>query len=757
MVESSTPETAAPSAEPAGVKKVEARHRMALLLILLFHAALACWMAFPRGPYDIYFYDENYNMENVVRLVETHRLEPANGWYSLLSYLPQGLVAVAMDEVHQRTGHPWMQVIDPEAKAPRVATYNVFIASRLLGIAYGCVSLFLIFWLGRRLFSPAAGVLAALATAVSPWQIRSSVEFKPDSLLLASTLLVIVLLVRFLEQPSLGRLLWAGAGLGFTASVKLNGGFIGPVVVLAGIAGAIVAEPRGGRPALRRVLVWVGASMATAAAVFFATTPYLGMRLAYFDRLEKFYAQKGGSTTPHDVLQQMLADLPGPNFVGPLIWAMAIVGALLVVGRLFERGVPWSLRLSRFLLVAFPLIYGALIVLTLRYYKQNHLVQMPPSLALLAAAGLSTVAGLTDRWPRWLGRSMVFLATALFVAHSAWLAIRFSYQENVPYDWQVLNRRLSVAAPLDPPKVVIYEGSFETIPSFKVPREDGSASMPSVRWLDDLGQVGREALDLADVVVLREDIGGPQRTALIAALAGAVAPEALDPIDPHPLKIRGHGFLVVHHHWRQREDGGAPLACRNTEDQEVFHCRLPADFVPGEVASLHFGFWSKKGVGVAEILIGGEDGYEVEALASADLGRGRGWAAMSERFVVPGPGAPVLLRFEMPIEGPLDAVVPVTLSRWLPPENVKLDLPWPFKGGRKPPRPPASELPAAEPVTSPPPVEPPPVEPPPVEPPPPPVEPPPVEPPLADAVPDPAPADALPDPPGGGGGKGRQR
>ena len=695
------PAAAPPAATPgqAAGRRVRARHRVALVLILLFHGALAYWMAVLRGPYEPYFYDEKFNMENVVQIITTHWIEPANGWYSLLSYLPQALVGVAMDELHQHTGNEFFRAIDPNAQPPLFATYHLFMAARLVGIFYGSLSLLLVFWLGARLFSPATGVLAALALAVSPWMIRTSVEFKPDSLLMLTTLLATLFLVRFLEQPSLRRYLWVGFGLGLTTTAKLDGSFIGPLVALVGITGALLVEPRDPRAAVKRILLWGSTAAALAAAVFFATTPYFKLMLFYLGRIERFYGQRAGESTPKDVVVQALTDMPTAVFLGPVIWALTLLGLVVVLVRLFERGIPPALKFSRLLLVLYPLTAGTVLAFTMRYYKQNNLVQFLPCFALLAALGLTTLGSFSERLPRWFGRSLATLALLAFTAQAGWLALSFSFEENVPWDWQVLTEQLRLYAKLESPRVVIYEGTYETLPIYRFGRKDGAALWPSVRWLDDAGTVPRHRLDLADAVALRKDLGGPQRNALINTLAAAVPADAIVQIDPQPLRMRGHGFTVIFHQWRFRDDGVGELQCKSSDDPAVFLCRLPDDFLAGEVAAVHFAFPTKK-LGVADILIGGEEGEKVEALTTADLGEGKGWEAMSERFVVPGPKAEILLRFEKPIEGPLSDTVPVSLSRWIAPPDVKLELPRPVK--RPPPALPADpSAPPADPTAPP--------------------------------------------------------
>lgn len=665
-----SPETAGRAAAVPAFRPARARHRLALAAILLFHVALAVWMAAIRGPYDPYFYDENFNMENVAKLVATHEIAPANGWYSMVSYLVPALAGLAMDELHQRTGKPWLRAIDRSVPPPHPATYNLFLAARLIGIGYGCLSLWLVFSLGVRLFSPATGVLAAAALAVSPWTIRSSVEFKPDSLLLLTTLLAVLLLFRFLEAPSQRRFLWAAGGLGLATGAKLNGVFLAPLVAVACVGGALAVPPRGLRPALGRIARWGAAGAAVAAAVFLTCAPYLRVLLAYIDRNVRIYEQKAGASTGDDLLRQTLADLQTPVFFGPYIAALALAGAALVLAGLFDRRTSAALRLSRLLLVLFPLLYAVQMAFLLGYYKHNNLVLLLPFPALLAAAALTTLGGITERWPRWLGRGVAFLATVAFLAHCAWLALSFSHEENVPHTWQVASRRLGERPAW--PRVVIYEGPYETIPDYRGRRADDTLALPSVRWVDDAAQLERERLDLADVLVLRQDLRGPQRSSWLSGLAAELPPEALVEIEPWPLVARGPGYLLLFHEWRRRDLPPAAPSCAATDDPALFRCRLPKDFAAGEVASLHFVFGSKK-LGVAEIRVGAsgvsleEEGESLETLASADLGAGKGWEAMSERFVVPSPGAPFLLRFEKPVEPPLAESVPLTASRWDPP------------------------------------------------------------------------------------------
>jgi hypothetical protein len=133
-----------------------------------------------------------------------------------------------------------------------------------------------------------------------------------------------------------------------------------------------------------------------------------------------------------------------------------------------------------------------------------------------------------------------------------------------------------------------------------------------------------------------------------------------------PFVQRGVGYHLLEHRWTWRD--AAPLECGPTADATVFLCPLPADWPAGDVATVDLTFPNKR-IGAAEIAIGDE---RVEPLLAASLDRpGAGWQAISERFVLPAPGAEVRIRFEQPIEKTLaDAGIILGAARWLPPPAV---------------------------------------------------------------------------------------
>jgi 4-amino-4-deoxy-L-arabinose transferase-like glycosyltransferase len=93
--------------------------------------------------------------------------------------------------------------------------------SRALTALFDTGTVLLLFWLGRRLFNPAVGLLAAALLAVTVIHIQSAHFFIVDPYLAFFTLLALYLLVR--RPSSLPHLLLAGAAVGLAVGSKFAG------------------------------------------------------------------------------------------------------------------------------------------------------------------------------------------------------------------------------------------------------------------------------------------------------------------------------------------------------------------------------------------------------------------------------------------------------------------------------------------------------------------------------------------------------
>src|SRR5262249_702389 len=100
---------------------------------------------------------------------------------------------------------------------------------RLVGV-FGVLSVALVFFLGRKLAGTAAGLTAALFTAVSPVEVRTAHMIRPDVALEAFVLLAFLAFERI--SPRWRDDLVAGVALGAATAVKWTGVFLAPSYVL---------------------------------------------------------------------------------------------------------------------------------------------------------------------------------------------------------------------------------------------------------------------------------------------------------------------------------------------------------------------------------------------------------------------------------------------------------------------------------------------------------------------------------------------
>jgi mannosyltransferase len=116
---------------------------------------------------------------------------------------------------------------------------------RLLSVLPGVLSLPFMYVLGRRLFGPAAGLLAAALFAVNPCAIAGSQEARAYSFLVLAVIVSTLRFVRLIEAPSYRRAVVYGLAAGFTCYFHYFG-----VLVPAAHAVSLVAMPRASKGGL---------------------------------------------------------------------------------------------------------------------------------------------------------------------------------------------------------------------------------------------------------------------------------------------------------------------------------------------------------------------------------------------------------------------------------------------------------------------------------------------------------------------------
>jgi hypothetical protein len=283
-----------------------------------------------------------------------------------------------------------------------------FLLARLLSVALGTASVYLVYRLGRDAFGVAAGLLAALLLAVAPLHVAYSHMAVTDVTAVAFSLLALVLLHGAAREAQAGgvpdgagerravRLLLLGAAVaGLATSTKYN---LGLLVLPASVAGVYVCRgavarraAAGGRAALlwpRALILRVYVPML---AAFVLASPFVVLDAPAFVR--DFRRQN----------EIMSRGWLGFEHAGNGFWynvtpnLTGAVGVVLVV--LGAVGVVWALwRRTRFdLLVAPYVIVSFLAVGTWKELADRYLLPIVPLLLLLAAR---LCVELARRWPR---------------------------------------------------------------------------------------------------------------------------------------------------------------------------------------------------------------------------------------------------------------------------------------------------------------------------------------------------------------------
>lgn len=110
----------------------------------------------------------------------------------------------------------------------KIFGYTTFVA-RLYAAFLGLISIFLIYKLGKELYSKKVGIIAALLLCVNPFHLFYSQEARPYILLLIFTLLSFLYLVKFLKKVDLKNAVL----FGFFAGLMLLTHFFGIFVLIA--------------------------------------------------------------------------------------------------------------------------------------------------------------------------------------------------------------------------------------------------------------------------------------------------------------------------------------------------------------------------------------------------------------------------------------------------------------------------------------------------------------------------------------------
>jgi len=191
-------------------------------------------------------------------------------WPTLHAYLLAALYWV-WGRVGLLLGHypSWHAYLNPD---PDGYPADLVLIGRWLSAVLGALTIPVTWRLGERLGPRGAGLLAALFMAVSFGPVRDAHWALIEALLLLGIVGTLLLVVRALERPTLGRFALAGAALGLTASAKYSGVTLAAPIALA----VLLARRAEGRSVLgtlwdRRLIV----AAALVVAAFLAGSPFM--------------------------------------------------------------------------------------------------------------------------------------------------------------------------------------------------------------------------------------------------------------------------------------------------------------------------------------------------------------------------------------------------------------------------------------------------------------------------------------------------
>ncbi|MFN7963245.1 MAG: glycosyltransferase family 39 protein [Thermoanaerobaculia bacterium] len=597
-------------------------YRLGLLALVVAGLALRVWCG-AVGLDSSRNFDERFTLHNV-RAFLAGGWQPANGYYPSLSYLPQTALLAASQGLYRLSGWAPAAVLDASGEA---FTPTAYLLCRLLSALYGAASLALLARLGRRLYGPGAGLLAAAFLGAMPAHVMSSAQIKPDILVVLLTVWAADLALTASRAPTRRHYLAAGAVVGLALAAKYTGAAACLLLV------AVALGPGEGRG---RRFGWLLLAGLAALGTFALLNPFLPLLLSYLPVLAEIYHRKGAEAGGSHlaVLGLELRFLARHHTLAGAVFALASLAALAVSGlraRAAER------RRETLLVLASPLGYSLGYAAATTLFKGQNYLPVGAFTALAMGWGAAALArrlpaasggGPPARW-RW--------AVALPCLAVLWIpAWNLAYEETIPTVLERTAERLLAALEPIETRTVYLERQEEPL---RLTRGGlRAAAFP----LAKLSAASGQELDLADVELFpAASLAEP----FYRERAAALPPAALERIEARPFWARGEAMAVLFHPWRLLGPG-EELSLESGPRAGAF--RLPA--VPAaDVASFALELPVVPRERLARVA-----GEPVRLWLVQD--RGRKGLYQSARFR-PRPGP-----LELEIEEPLPAAPP--LLRW---------------------------------------------------------------------------------------------
>ena len=541
----------------------------ALAALLLASLALRMWDAGTDLDSSRYF-DEQFVLKNVTVLLTHGDFRPREAFYLSLSYLPQAAVLAASQALYRVTRYPPFSIYKLHGNGYSASAYWL---CRMLSVAYGVLSLWLLFLIGRRIYSPEVGLLAVAILSAFPRHLKGSVEIKPDILVLFLVVLTLYWSLGAAFRPRLARFLLAGFGVGLAVSAKYTG-----IAAAFPITAATVVNGRRDR----RQWGWLALAGLTSIATFVALNPFLGVVFEFIPRLVRGYAGAGViEKSNHWVVFERQIEFLIEHH-GPVIAAFVGLGVVWLLWRLVRptpedsaspspgeggregsgEGPGVRARLGTILVLSLLLGHSALHSLGMTLFRGQNYLPVVPASSLVAAWAMVELWRTLARRIRWLAWRPVAALLGIGAVAALYLQqARLVYDRVTPTNLAVANQALLGELQPFGLRHVVYEVGMGRL------QVGGKPRRPLVTRLDRLPDVSPAFLDRADVEIFPQSrLAGPRAGFYRDRLAHAPKGQA-QVFRSQPFRSRGEPAWVLNHPWsldgppvdlRVRRPEGAP-------------------------------------------------------------------------------------------------------------------------------------------------------------------------------------------------------
>jgi 4-amino-4-deoxy-L-arabinose transferase-like glycosyltransferase len=309
----------------------------------------------------------------------------------------------------------------------------------------------LLFATVRRVFGPAAGILAAAALAITPITVAIGRVNNPDALLVLLLVASAWMLVRALESGRTKHLLLCGAIVGLAFMTKMLQGWM--VVPALAAAYAIAGPPRllvrlGQLAAAGLAMVVASAAWPAAVTLWPGSAPYIGgstngsvWQLIFgYNGFGRLFGEGGLGSGASFGGQAGSWRMFNEQVGGQIAWLLPLAGIALVAGLWLTRSAQRTdLRRAGWVLFGlWALVHVAVFSSQQGIFHPYYVSALAPAVAALAGAGAVTL------W-RWAARSWTGL-TVLDVAILATAWVSVALLQRTPSFAPALHTLIPVAA-----------------------------------------------------------------------------------------------------------------------------------------------------------------------------------------------------------------------------------------------------------------------------------------------------------------------